>query len=62
MHHFPNHPIDQTKFTFSEMWEEYWRLKRKWFKSKADKRAMKVLDEAMLMYVIQMKSKLPQFF
>ena len=47
MSHFPNHPKDQTEFSFREVWDEYWRLERKWFKTRADKWAIKVLNEAM---------------
>ena len=46
MSHFPNHPIDQTQFTLSEIFDERQRLSNKWFKTKADKKALEVLDEA----------------
>ena len=46
--HFPDHPRNQTKFTLTELWQERCRLSDKWFKTKADKKAISVLDEAMV--------------
>jgi hypothetical protein len=53
MRHFPNHPKDQTEFTLTEIFEERSRLNKKLVKSKADKQAIKVLDEAMQMLVTE---------
>ena len=55
MTHFPNHPKDQTEFTFREIWDEYMRLDQKWFKTKADRKAQVVLEEGMVNLICRKK-------
>ena len=57
MRHFPNHPIDQIEFSFREIWEERRRLSEKWFKTKADKRALIVLEEGMVSLMTRKKDE-----